>query len=104
MTKKQLNKVRKMMKAIENKKVCVVEKPLFRSPLIPENYQFISSTTVNPDGLCCFKLAALKALGITEAEYKPEKEVSVRVYCKETNTCGAILVPEHVAKYMPKVI
>lgn len=110
MNKKQLNKVRKMMNAIENKKVrtyggdfdneltSVVEGPLFRSPMIPRESQFISSATVNPDGLCHFTFATLKALGIEKHE--PEKEVFVKTYIERANTYGYLVLPEHVAKHV----
>lgn len=111
MTKKQLNKVKKVMEKkirrtyggdFDNELTSVVNGPFFRSPMIPRESQFISSATVNPDGLCCFKLDALKVLGIEEHE--PEKEVPAKIYSKRANTYGVILVPEHVVKYLPNEI
>jgi|GEM_PF-6362392 len=109
MTKKQIRNVKKVMAMVENKKfyggdfdreyTSVVEGPLFRSPFIPRESQFISSATVNPDGLCCFKSDTLRALGVTES--KPEKEVCVNVnYC---DIRGTLVVPEHVAKYLKSI-
>lgn len=106
MTKKQVRNVKKVMAMVENKKfyggdfdreyTSVVEGPLFRSPFIPRESQFISSVTVNPDGLCCFTFATLKSLGIEKCE--PEKEVFVKTYIERANTYGCLLLPEHVAK------
>ena len=80
MTKKQVKTAKKAM-AMTGKKfyggdfdreyTSIVSGPLFRSPIIQES-QFISSNIVNPDGLSCFKFAALKGIEIdfTKKEVK----------------------------------